>query len=128
MACGDDGQLAAQRGLQLLLQNLCGGIDLLISVLDSGLQRLLFVLCALARLTLLHIAGADKGQGADDAAGLAGAAQRQGDGMLLRRTRGGNDLRAQVAQQIAAFVQYTDRVMVAAQNQEGNARLVQACN
>ncbi|MNS70182.1 hypothetical protein D3C72_1035230 [compost metagenome] len=85
----------------------------------------MFVECALPCQALLHIAGTDEGQGADDAAGIARGAQRQGDGMLLRRACGGNHLGAQVAQQIAAFIEHADRVMVAAQRQQRNACLVQ---
>ena len=69
MAGGDDGQFAAQRGLQLLLQIQGRFIHLLIGGLNGGLQGQLLVLRALTGLALLYVAGADKGQGTDDAAG-----------------------------------------------------------
>ena len=48
--------------------------------------------------------------------------------MLLRSAGGGNHLCAQMAQQIAAFVEHADRVMVAAQNQQAHTGLVQPRN
>ena len=48
--------------------------------------------------------------------------------MLRRRAGGGNHLCAQMAQQIATFVEHADRVMVAAQNQQAHAGLVQPRN
>ena len=88
----------------------------------------MLVVRALPGLALLHIAGADERQGADDASGLPRGAQGQGDGMLLWRAGGGNHQGTQVARQVAAFVEHADRIMVAPQHQQRDASLVQLGN
>jgi len=71
--------------------------------LDGRLQRQLLVFGALPGLTLQHIARADEGDGANDAAGLA-VALRQDDGLRRRVClRCGNDRGAQVGEQFTTF-------------------------
>lgn len=127
MAGGNDGQQFALAGLYLLLSLKGCGIHTLVGGRNRGLQCLLLVLRALSGLALLHITWTDEGQGADDAARLAGrAAQRQRDHMPGLVAGRADHLGAQVAQQLPAFIEHADRVMIAGQQQQGCTCIVQA--
>ena len=128
VAGGDERQPRAVAALPRCLLGECGGIHLGVGGSNGALQGLLLVLRALPSLAGLHVARTDKGQGADDAARRPIGTPGQCDHVLLRRARGRDHGGVQVLQQRQAFAQHADGVVVAAQYQQGRARLVQARN
>ena len=93
--------------------------------LNGRLQRQLFVFGTLPGLALQHVARADEGDGADDAAGFAVALRQDDD---LRRRVGvccADDGGSEVGEEFAAFAQRGRRIMVAAEHEQRHASLVQ---